>query len=180
MVIEIETHSSDETVHLGEAIGRGADGGLVLALTGELGSGKTKLTQGIAKGLGVPEDLQVTSPTFTLINEYPGRFFLYHFDLYRISGPDDLIDLGYEEYFYGDGVVVIEWAERARDLLPLGRVDVGISILGDDLRRFVFDFRDNTFNLLKHEILSFIESKNMDGGKFLNADRPKIRRDIGS
>jgi tRNA threonylcarbamoyladenosine biosynthesis protein TsaE len=180
MGIEIKTYSPDETAHLGEAMGRGADGGLVLALTGELGSGKTKLTQGIAKGLGVPEDLQVTSPTFTLINEYPGRLCLYHFDLYRISGADELIDLGYEEYFYGDGVVVIEWAERAKDLLPPGRVDVGISILGEDIRKFVFDFRGNAFNLLKHEILSYIKSNNMDGGKFLNADCPKIRRDIGS
>ncbi len=180
MGIEIKTHSPDETILLGEAIGRGADGGLVLALTGEMGSGKTKLTQGIAKGLGVPEDFRITSPTFTLINEYPGRFFLYHFDLYRISGPDDLLDLGYEEYFYGEGIVVLEWAERAKNLLPQKRVDVEISILGDNLRKFVFDFRGDAFDLLKHEILSLIESQKMDRGEFLNADCPKIRRDIGS
>lgn len=180
MGIEIKTHSPDETILLGEAIGRGAGGGLVIALIGEMGSGKTKLTQGIAKGLGVPEDFRVTSPTFTLINEYPGRFFLYHFDLYRISGPDDLLDLGYEEYFYGEGIVVLEWAERAKNLLPTERIDVEISILGEDHRKFVFGFRGGIFDSLASEILTFLKSQKLDSGELLDADSPKIRRDIGS
>lgn len=180
MGIEIKTHSPDETILLGEAIGRGAEGGLVLALTGEMGSGKTKLTQGIARGLGVPEDFRVTSPTFTLINEYPGRFFLYHFDLYRTSGPGDLLDLGYEEYFYGEGVVVVEWAERAKNLLPPERVDVEISILGEDHRKFIFAFWGKAFDSLTGEILAFLKSQKLDRGELLDADSPKIRRDIGS
>ena len=108
------------------------------------------------------------------------RFFLYHFDLYRIFSPDDLLDLGYEEYFYGEGVVVVEWAERAKNLLPRKRVNIEISILGEDLRKFVFIFRGNALDLLKGEILSFLESQKIDRGDFFDADCPKIRRDIGS
>lgn len=92
--------------------------GDVVALIGELGSGKTCITQGIARGLRVPEGYPITSPTFTLINEYPGRVRLYHMDVYRLSGTEDLEPLGYEDYFYGDGVVVVEWAEKIAGVLP--------------------------------------------------------------
>ncbi|MBW2630990.1 MAG: tRNA (adenosine(37)-N6)-threonylcarbamoyltransferase complex ATPase subunit type 1 TsaE [Deltaproteobacteria bacterium] len=110
--------SSGDTLDIGRIIGENLTGGSVVALTGELGAGKTCLTQGIAKGLGIPEGYYVTSPTFTLINEYPGRISLYHIDVYRLSGSRDLEDMGYEEYFYGDGVVVIEWAEKVDDIIP--------------------------------------------------------------
>jgi tRNA threonylcarbamoyladenosine biosynthesis protein TsaE len=116
--LNILSKSAEETLRLGEILGRCLLAGDVVALLGELGSGKTCITQGIARGLGVSLNYHVTSPTFTLINEYPGDVTLYHLDIYRLSGPIDLEDLGYEEYFYGDGVVVIEWAEKIESLLP--------------------------------------------------------------
>lgn len=91
--------------------------GDVIALTGDLGTGKTTLTKAIAHGLGISE--VITSPTFTIVKEYEdGRLPLYHFDVYRIGDPDEMFELGYEEYFYGDGVCVIEWADLIEDLLP--------------------------------------------------------------
>jgi len=115
---DLISKSPEDTLDIGQIIGERLTAGDVVALTGELGAGKTCLTQGIAKGLGVPEGYYVTSPTFTLINEYPGRINLYHMDVYRLSGSRDLEDMGCEEYFYGDGVVVIEWAEKVRDIIP--------------------------------------------------------------
>ncbi len=156
-IVVIRTHSADETVRLGRALGEGivaaiggagdinigsADndnmggGGICLALTGEMGAGKTKLTQGLAVGLGIDEGYRVVSPSFTLINEYPGEVPLHHIDLYRLSGADELLDLGCEEYFYGDGVTAVEWAERADGLLPDNRLDISISILGENEREF--------------------------------------------
>ncbi len=138
--IEVFTGSADETLSLGRALGKHARPGTVLCLFGDLGAGKTKLAQGIAGGLGVPKTYVVTSPTFTFVNEYPGRLPLYHIDLYRISSPEELSDLGFEEYVDGNGVVVIEWAERAGRLLPSRRIDVAITILSETGRRFKFDF----------------------------------------
>ena len=123
-----------DTLHIGQIIGSKLQKGNVVALTGELGSGKTCITQGIARGLGVPEDYFITSPTFTLINEYPGRVPLYHIDVYRLSGSLDLNDVGYEEYFYGDGVVVIEWAEKIRDILPAETMFIYLRYLDDNTR----------------------------------------------
>jgi len=117
--LEMVSKRAEDTLRLGEILGRCLSPGDVVALTGELGSGKTCLTQGIARGMGVSARYHVTSPTFTLINEYPGDITLYHVDVYRLSGPVDLEDLGYEEYFYGDGVVVVEWAEKIESILPV-------------------------------------------------------------
>ena len=109
--------SETETEQFGEAIGRAAEPGSVIALIGDLGTGKTTLTKSIARGLGVTET--VTSPTFTIIREYrSGRMPLYHFDVYRIGDPDEMFELGYEEYFYGDGLCVVEWADKIEELLP--------------------------------------------------------------
>ncbi|MBN2223516.1 MAG: tRNA (adenosine(37)-N6)-threonylcarbamoyltransferase complex ATPase subunit type 1 TsaE [Deltaproteobacteria bacterium] len=137
----IVTRSPEQTFALGAVMGGAAVGGTVLCLFGDLGSGKTKLTQGLAAGLTVPKTYAVTSPTFTYVNEYPGRLALYHIDLYRISSPDELLDLGWEEYMWADGVVAVEWAERAGEYLPEKRIDIAITITGTDERRF-----DITFN----------------------------------
>ena len=110
--------SPDDTRRLGMLLGSILQKGDIVALSGDLGSGKTALSQGIALGLDVPAEYAVTSPTFTLMNEYPGRIPLYHLDLYRLSGEGDLADLGYEEYFYGEGVTVIEWSEKILRVLP--------------------------------------------------------------
>jgi len=123
---DLISNSPGSTLDIGRIIGENLTGGQVVALTGELGTGKTCLTQGIAKGLGISEKYYITSPTFTLINEYPGRVPLYHMDVYRLSGPGDLEDMGYAEYFYGDGVVVVEWAEKVADILPAGALMIDL------------------------------------------------------
>lgn len=105
------SHSAEATAALGESWGRAASSGLVIALSGDLGAGKTQLTKGIARGLGITE--RVHSPTFTLVNEYGGgRLPLFHVDLYRLDTPEQIIAAGLEEYFHPGGVAVIEWAER--------------------------------------------------------------------
>src|SRR3990170_4836152 len=113
-MLTICTENADETISFGEALGSRLGPGDVVALFGELGSGKTTLTKGIARGAGVAAE--VFSPTFTLIHEHPGRVPFYHVDLYRLTGQEDVEDLGIEEYLYGQGLVVIEWAERAAGL----------------------------------------------------------------
>lgn len=118
MKIHIISGSPERTFEIGEIIGRGLKRGDILALSGELGSGKTCFTQGLAKGLDVPAQYNVTSPTFTLLNEYPGRLKLSHLDVYRLSGAQDIEEIGYEDYFFGPGVIVIEWAEKIEQLIP--------------------------------------------------------------
>ncbi len=130
------SHGPEETRRLGEIIGGLLTGGDLIALQGELGSGKTEFTKGISRGLQVPEEYTITSPTFTLINEYPGRFPLYHFDLYRLSGSLELEELGYEEYFYAQGVTVVEWAEKILDLLYQQYLMVRIKYLKHNFRKF--------------------------------------------
>ena len=116
--IQIITGSAQETFAFARKIGERLREGDILALSGELGSGKTCFTGGLARGLGVSENYQITSPTFTLINEYPAKYKLYHFDVYRLNSYSDLEDLGYEEYFSGKGIVVIEWAEKIIQIIP--------------------------------------------------------------
>ena len=135
-----ESRSPARTVALGKAIGAAAQPGTVVCLFGDLGSGKTKLIQGIASGLSVPPAYVVTSPTFTYVNEYPGRLPLFHIDLYRVSSPDELLDLGWDEYIGGDGLVAIEWADRADGLLPERRIEISITITGTERRRLDFTF----------------------------------------
>ena len=110
--VTVYTKSSEETFKLGQILGEVLTAGDCVALFGTLGSGKTLLTQGIARGMNVPENVYVTSPTFTLINEYPGRVPIYHVDLYRISDEDELIELGLDDLLGGDGMVSVEWAEK--------------------------------------------------------------------
>lgn len=116
--IEIISGSAQKTMEVARLLGAKLRKGDILALSGELGSGKTCFTAGLARGLGVSESYQITSPTFTLINEYKARCNLYHFDLYRLNGYSEFEDLGYEEYFSSEGVVVIEWAEKIAEILP--------------------------------------------------------------
>lgn len=124
-----------ETFRIGKRIGEALKEGAIVALIGELGAGKTSLTQGIARGLGIEESYQITSPTFTLINEYPGRLPLVHLDVYRLSGSVDLLDLGHEEYFFSKRVTVIEWAEKIRDVLPDKTLFITMAYLDQDRRR---------------------------------------------
>ncbi len=112
-----ETYSAEETFAFGEQLGRSAQAGDVYALVGDLGAGKTVLTQGFAAGLGIGEP--VNSPTFTILQIYDeGRLPLYHFDVYRIEEPEEMEEIGWEDCVYGDGVSILEWADRIRDILP--------------------------------------------------------------
>lgn len=130
-----QTAGVDQTIFLGHALGRKLNRGLVLMLYGDLGSGKTAFTQGLARGLGVPQDVAVTSPTYTLINEYPGRLPLYHVDLYRLPAPVDPDEIGLLELFEENGVVAVEWAQRlhAGDR-PARRLELFFTVTGDNDR----------------------------------------------
>lgn len=119
---EIISNSPQETVRIAEKLADLLDGGMVVALFGELGSGKTTFIKGICQGLDVVDD--VTSPTFTLIHEYSGRLPVYHCDFYRIESPKEIVELGCEELFSGDGVCLIEWADRIHAYLPQHRIEV--------------------------------------------------------
>ena len=121
---------------MGTRLGKQLFPGALIALTGDLGSGKTCLVQGLALGLNVPEELYVTSPTYTLVNEYPGRLTLFHVDVYRLEGSADLEDIGFDEIIAADGVTVIEWAEKVLDGLPKEHLSIFLSIL-DDQRRSI-------------------------------------------
>lgn len=113
----ITIRSEEETRAFGSKLAEKAKPGMVIALIGDLGTGKTTLTKSIAAALGIQG--HITSPTFNIVKEYKtGRLPLYHFDVYRITDPDEMYELGYEEYFYGDGVCVIEWADLIEELLP--------------------------------------------------------------
>lgn len=133
----VETHSCEETFALGKAFGQKARPGQIFCLEGDLGTGKTVFAQGFGAGLGVKDP--VNSPTFTIVSIYEdGRIPLYHFDVYRIADPDEMDEIGYEDYFYGEGVTLIEWASQIRELIPDHAVWITIEKdpeKGDDYRR---------------------------------------------
>jgi len=133
--LSVSSHSPEQTAAWGRKLGSLLKAGDVVALIGELGAGKTTLAQGIARGLGVGEHCAVASPTFTLINEYQGRVPLYHLDFYRIDSPGDCINLGLEEYLYGEGVALVEWADKMGTLLPLHYLLVKLFYVDDQVRQ---------------------------------------------
>lgn len=110
-VWSLSTTSEEETGQLGRCLGHLIQRPLVILLSGDLGAGKTCFSRGLARGLGVPEEVPIASPSYTLMNAYTGRLELYHFDLYRLAEPDDLLELGMEEYLPGAGVAIVEWAD---------------------------------------------------------------------
>ena len=144
--------SIEETIDIGARLARKLKSGDCVALVGELGSGKTALTKGIAKGLGVKDIRYVNSPTFVIIKEYSasggsakkvlksqrsgkGKLPLYHFDLYRLNRSTVLDEVSFDEYFYGDGVTVVEWADKVRKLLPKKRIEIKLSVIGENERK---------------------------------------------
>src|SRR4030042_6279334 len=130
--IELISHSQEQTQRLGIRLGELAQAGDVLLLTGNLGSGKTCLTQGIAWGLGVKE--YAFSPSFVIMREYHGRLTLYHVDLYRLDRIEEIADLGLDEYLYGKGVCIVEWAEKGRAVLPKEHLLINLSYISDTER----------------------------------------------
>ncbi len=129
----IETHSEEETEALGERLGKCLPSGSVVALYGDLGAGKTALVRGMARGLELGE--AVSSPTFTIVNEYPGHPALFHFDLYRLKNAEELYAIGWEDYLDRDGICVTEWSENAEEALPEDAVRVFFERLGETERR---------------------------------------------
>jgi tRNA threonylcarbamoyladenosine biosynthesis protein TsaE len=127
MPLQIVSPSSSDTQKLGQELGQLLDAGDIVCLSGELGSGKTVLSKGIAQGLGVSHERAVRSPSFVLIHRYQGRVAIYHVDLYRLEGPTDIVDIGLRDLLGGDGVAVIEWADKLETSLPAERLDITLA-----------------------------------------------------
>ena len=131
--INVLSKSTDQTLRLGERLAKHLRKGDIVCLEGDLGSGKTTLIKGIAQGLKIAPE-KVNSPTFALMNAYHGRLLLYHFDLYRLEAVHEISSIGYEEFLYGDGVAVIEWAERLGQLMPKEYLRVELKHKGENER----------------------------------------------
>lgn len=152
---ELVTHTPAQTQRLGAALGASAQPGTLLLLSGPLGSGKTCLTKGIARGLDIHE--VVNSPTFVLVGEYQGRLPLYHVDLYRLEDLAEIAALGLEDYFAG-GVCVVEWAERARDLFPGDHLRITLRSEGLRVRHLALDAAGPAHEALLHRALPSLNS----------------------
>jgi tRNA threonylcarbamoyladenosine biosynthesis protein TsaE len=148
--LEIVTAAPEETFALGETLGRRLDAGDLVTLSGDLGAGKTALAQGIAAGLGVTEP--VSSPTFALVHEYRGRMRVWHLDVYRLRGPEELADLSWEDLLCGEGVLLVEWPERIREALPPGRLDLALEYVDDTRRKIAFQPRGERMERIVAEI----------------------------
>lgn len=143
MKVKIQSNSSEQTMEIAKKIGEGIKFPCVISLKGDLGAGKTTFTKGLAKGLGINED--VTSPTFTIMNEYLAQpLNLYHFDMYRLSDKEEAINLGFEEYFdlkLLKGVAVVEWAENVEGLLPIKITEIEIKKVDDEKRDILIEYK---------------------------------------
>jgi tRNA threonylcarbamoyladenosine biosynthesis protein TsaE len=141
------SHSPVETQRLGSVLGRLLDGHELICLEGQLGTGKTTLIQAIGRAQGVTTP--ITSPTFTLVNEYRGRKgMLYHVDLYRLSTPEEIVQAGIDAYLYGDGICLIEWAEKAQSILPAQLLYLVLTHAGDDSRHITVTSQGSSYRLL--------------------------------
>lgn len=137
---EFTSNSPDETIAFGVDFAQELKAGDIVCLEGELGAGKTHFVKGLAEGMGIDRE-EVRSPTFTLIHEYTGSISLYHFDCYRMESPREAIEIGAEEYFYGEGVSVIEWPERIEAIIPPEAIWISIEIPDKNTRKFVIGKR---------------------------------------
>jgi tRNA threonylcarbamoyladenosine biosynthesis protein TsaE len=146
--VKLQTYSEAETRLLGEIIGKNLNQGDFVALIGDLGSGKTCMTKGMAKSLGVSEQYEITSPTFTIINEYPGIVTFWHVDAYRLESSRDMIDAGFEDFFSSGGVVVIEWAEKILDILPPNTLFVTFEYVNETTRDVRISGQDSIIDLI--------------------------------
>ena len=142
--LDIISHSAAQTQRLGVRLGELLQGGELILLNGQLGTGKTTFTQGLAQGMGITEN--INSPTFTLLKEYSGPGTqrdvgpaLYHFDLYRLDNPEEILDLGFEDYFYSNGVCVVEWANKADLLWPTESLHIRMKMMSETKRGLLFN-----------------------------------------
>jgi tRNA threonylcarbamoyladenosine biosynthesis protein TsaE len=161
--LQITTGSSRETESLGASIGTLLQPGSFLALQGTLGGGKTCLTRGVVASLAPQSAHLVASPTYAIMNCYPGNTPVYHFDFYRLTGDDDIAELGFEEFFYGDGVCVVEWSERLVELMPDDVLTLMFEYAGDDRRLItITSSGKKTDSILKHLAERLHQQKNFD------------------
>lgn len=153
---KIRTSSADDTVRIGKRLGDILKQGDVVCITGGLGAGKTAFTQGIASALGIQG--YITSPTFTIVNEYNGKIPLYHFDVYRVGDPEEMFEIGFEEYLDNKGVVVIEWADLIRDILPSEYIWIDIKkdlASGEDIRVIDIEFKGGRYGEYENQLSAF-------------------------
>ena len=155
-MFSLELSSLKRTEALGISLGKIVESGDIITLHGPLGSGKTTLTQAIGRGLGVDPRIYITSPTFSLLHEYQGRIPLYHMDLYRLAGEDEIESIGLQEYFFGNGVTVIEWPEKLGSLMPAERLDLVLVISGETSRTANLTGRSDLWQKKVAEILSMV------------------------
>ena len=150
--MKLFSNAVKDTIVIGKIIARNAKKGDIICLFGNFGSGKTVLTKGIAEGLGVDKK-NIVSPSFVLLREYlKARIPLFHFDLYRLKDPKDILDIGYEEYLFGEGVTVIEWADRLNSLKPEEFLSISLSVKGSSKRQLVFKAHGNRHKALLRKI----------------------------
>lgn len=146
LTLDSISHSAAQTQRLGMRLGELLQGGELILLDGQLGTGKTTFAQGLAQGMGIDEN--INSPTFTLLKEYAGQSrpgdlrhtgsALYHFDLYRLDNPEEIVDLGFEDYFFSNGVCVVEWAEKAGSFWPPEHLNIRMKIMSETKRGLLF------------------------------------------
>lgn len=158
--LSINLNSLEITNVFGVSLGKIVEAGDVICLDGDLGSGKTTLTQAIAKGLEISPEYYVTSPSFNIFHEYPGRIPLYHMDFYRLHSSEDVVDIGLDEYFYLDGLSVIEWSEKALDILPENRLSIRLKTVSSNARQFICSFMEQSWQHRIEDIFRKI-SKNL-------------------
>ncbi|HZV80579.1 MAG TPA: tRNA (adenosine(37)-N6)-threonylcarbamoyltransferase complex ATPase subunit type 1 TsaE [Geobacteraceae bacterium] len=152
-MVTLDSGTPAETEKIGALLGALLQPGDFIALRGELGAGKTRFARGVATGLGVDTGIPVTSPTYTLLNIYSGRLPLYHFDLYRLSGDEEVVDLGFADYFHGDGVSLVEWPERLCEELPPERLEIFFSYVEETVRSVELVPTSDRFKKVVDELL---------------------------
>jgi len=151
--MKLTVNNLKDTEQIGQIISHCLEKGTVLCLDGDLGVGKTSLTQFIAREFGIDE--YITSPTFAIIKEYQGRLPFYHMDVYRIDSEDDMYDLGYDEYIYSEGVTIIEWSHKIEGILPEDRINIEIQRLNDQSRLMIIDGKGSTYEKLTQELKKY-------------------------
>lgn len=149
--VEIISHTPQETEHIGSLLGEMLTRGDIIALAGELGTGKTTFVRGMAHGMGI-EGKEVASPSFTLVNEYEGPLPLFHLDLYRLEDEQELLGIDYDEYIRGDGVAVIEWADRISQAVPRESLWIRLRYLGTELREIMFQAQGDRYEKIIEEL----------------------------
>jgi len=149
--MEIISDSAGKTLDIGKRLAGNFKKGDIVCLFGDLGSGKTVLTKGISSGLGVDKN-KVASPTFVILRQYEGKLMIYHFDLYRLNRPEDILDLGYEEYFFGEGISVIEWADKLGCLQPREFLKIQLLVAGKDKRKLKISAEGRRYKKLLEDI----------------------------